>query len=235
MPKKSKNGRKGNKGGNTTLHLVAQSSQVVGKALVNAPQMDFVNKPINWRLTQSPPRNFLSIPHWVQGKVNFSVTLSNTVPVESNQQFNLGQVTDLVGLAGFFDQYCIWAVTVSISPLFEGAGSALYSFGTCVTAIDYDNISNVGAQAAVLAFGTAVVSELNVDSSIQRVIQPTVAPALYTSGASFSGYGVERAWVDSSVTTVPHYGLRAIFNGNTVSGCMVAFDVNYVFGFRNNM
>jgi hypothetical protein len=188
----------------------------------------------SWRLTQSPPRQFLNQICWVQGKTNNIVTISNTVPTEQNYQFSLSDVADLAGLAGFFDQYCIYSVTVSISAIFEGAGSTLYSFGSVVTAIDYDNVASLGSQASLLAFGSSVTTDLNPGQAIQRYLKPCVAPALYNAAASFSGYGVERMWIDSSVRTVPHYGFRSFFTANTVSGNSVAFDINYVFGFRNN-
>jgi hypothetical protein len=198
------------------------------------PQADYERGVPSWDLVQHPPslRNNIT---WVQGKVQIVQTISNSVPTEANQQFQLSFLADLVGLASYFDQYCIYAITASIAPSFEGAGSALYTFGTCITAIDYDNVSNLGSFAAVEAYNSAVVLEMTSGNAIQRFLKPCVAPALYTAGASFSGYGVKRMWIDSSVTTVPHYGLRILFISNSVSGLTATIDLNYVVGFRNNI
>jgi hypothetical protein len=202
--------------------------------MVAFPREDLARPIPDWRLTQVPPipRNNIT---WIQGKRQVVNTISNSVPSEFNLTFFFSDLVDLVGLAGFFDQYCIYSVTVSITPNFEGAGSTLYSFGTCATAIDYDNAGNLGSLNAVEAFESCVITELSPGQTIMRYVKPCVAPALYTSSAAFSGYGVERLWVDSSVTTVPHYALRSFFVNNTVSGLSCTFDLSYVVGLRNNM
>jgi hypothetical protein len=150
--------------------------------------------------------------------------------------FQFADLTTLVGLAPFFDQYCIYSVTVNVTPDYEGAGSTLYTFGSVATAIDYDNTTSLGGGFnALLGYSSAVVAELNTGQSIQRYIKPCVAPALYNASAAFSGYGVSRMWIDSASTSVPHYGFRAIFVSNSVSGLSITYDVNYVIGLRNNI
>lgn len=203
--------------------------------MVQAPQQDFDRRVPSWMLTQTPPKSIRNQIYWIQGKLQTQLTISNSVPTESNYPFQFADLVDLVGLAAFFDQYCLYSVTVNITPDFEGAGSTLYTFGSCVTAIDYDNTTNLGVRDKVLAFSSAVVTELNTGQSVQRYIKPCVAPALYSTGASLSGYGVSRMWVDSNVTTVPHYGFRSFFVSNTVNGLSVTNDFTYIVGLRNNM
>jgi len=219
---------------NAVDQMIVRSSYVVGVAENEFPAQDLLRPMPSWLLTQSPSKNFLNQITWVQAKKQIVTSISNSVPTESNLTFHLSDLPDILGLAGFFDQYCIYAVTVSIHPSFEGAGSTLYTFGTVVTAIDYDNAGTLGSIDAVESYGSAVTHELSPGQGIQRFIKPCVAPALYTSSASFSGYGVQRLWVDSSVTSVPHYGFRSFFVSNTVSGLSCTFDLNYVIGFRNN-
>jgi len=241
MPSKSnrKNrGRRSNRTGgeqSSTDRLIAQSAQVVGRGEVIVPSADFQRRMPSWLLTQTPPRNLRAPITWVQGKLQTVLSISNAVPTENNVTFKFTDLVDLVGLAGYFDQYCIYSVTVNITPDFEGAGSTLYTFGAVATAIDYDNINNLGSFAAVEAYNSCVVAELTPSQSIQRYLKPCVAPALYTSGSGFSGYGVQRMWIDSGITSVPHYGFRSLFISNTVSGLSVSFDFNYVVGLRNNM
>lgn len=241
MPKRAKkrNNNQGRGGSSSSSaraidRLIGQSSNVVGRAEANVPSSDYERGSPSWQIVQHPPslRNNIT---WVQGKVQITQAISNSTPTEANQDFRLSYVTDLAGLASYFDQYCIYAITVSVAPSWEGAGSTLYNFGTCITAIDYDNVNNLSSFTAVEAYQSAVVLEMSPGNAIQRFLKPCVAPALYTSAGSFSGYGVERLWVDSSVTTVPHYGLRVFFISNTVSGLSATIDVNYVIGFRNNM
>jgi hypothetical protein len=230
----SSRGRASTRGSRSIDTEIVKSSVVVGVAENVFPPADLEAPIPNWDLVQRPPslRNNIT---WVQGKLQNIVTVSNSVPTETNIQFRLSDLVDLVGLAGFFDQYCIYAATVSVHPSFEGAGSTLYTFGSIVTAIDYDNVGALGSFDAVASYQSSHIFEMSPGQAVQRFIKPCVAPALYAAGGTFSGYGVKRLWVDSAVTTVPHYGFRSIAISNTVSGLSLTFDVDLVLGFRNNM
>lgn len=234
MPRRQKSSGKGKQRGQGIDRQIAQSSQVVGRNVVQLPSADFTRPVPSFLLTQVP-RSLRNQIHWIQTKINVVTTISNSVPTENNFAFHLSDYPNTSGLAAFFDQYCIYSVSVSITPSFEGAGSTLYTFGTCATAIDYDNIANLASLDAVLAFNSCVVSEMSPGTSIQRYLKPCVAPALYTTGASLAGYSVQRMWVDSANTGVPHYGFRTYFVNNSVSGLSVAIDLNVVFGFRNSI
>jgi len=237
MPNRNRKSRARGRGGNVSVdRMIAQSSQVTGKAFVEAPTADYTRRQPSFALIQNPPKNFMQQIHWVRGKAQAVVTISNSVPTESNFAFTLSGLVDLAGLNAFFDQYCLYSIAVSIAPSFEGAGSTLYSFGTVCTAIDYDNVTNLsGGYVALEAYNSAAVFEMSPGQSIQRFYKPCVAPAIYNSSAAFSGYGVSRCWIDSAQTSVPHYGFRSIFISNTVSGLSCTFDFDVVVGFRNNM
>jgi len=233
---RSSRSRKNRAPNQSTDRAIAQSSTVVGRAMVEVPSADFGRRMPSWLLSQTPPRSLRNQLFWIQGKVQSTHTISNSVPTEVNLSFQFADLTTLVGLAPFFDQYCIYCVTVNVSPDFEGAGSTLYTFGSVCTAIDYDNTSTLsGGFNALLGFSSAVVCELASGQSLQRYLKPCVAPALYNASAAFSGYGVSRMWIDSATTSVPHYGFRAIYVSNTVSGLSVTYDINYVIGLRNNI
>lgn len=237
MPSRNRRTRvnKKNNGNGSVDRQVAQMSQVVGRGMVLAPAADYTRRQPSFQIIQTPPKNFREQIHWVRGSTQAVVTISNSVPTEANYTFTLGGLTDLAGLSGFFDQYCIYSVSVSVSPNFEGAGSTLYSFGTCFTAIDYDNVTSLGSAAAIQAYNSCVTFEMSPGQSVQRYYKPCVAPAIYNTSAAFSGYGVARCWIDSAETGVPHYGFRSFFISNTVSGLSCTLDFDVVVGFRNNM
>lgn len=230
----NKKGSKSSSSTSITDRAIAQSTQVVGRAQVQVPGADFGRRAPSWTLTQTPPRALRNQIIWVQGKYQITQTISNSVPTEKNFTFQFTDLPDLVGLASYFDQYCIYSTTVNLTPDFEGAGSTLYTFGSVVTAIDYDSVSALGAFAQVESYNSAVVTELVSGQSVQRYIKPCVAPALYNTASAFSGYGIQRLWVDSASTGFPHYGFRSIFISNTVSGLSVTFDCNMIVGLRNN-
>jgi len=234
--RQAKKSQRGNSSAYNTDRAIAQSAQVVGRAEVIVPGADFDRKVPSWQLVQAPPKNLRSQLYWIQGKRQQVLTISNSVPTENNVSFQFQDLADLYGLATYFDQYCLYSVTVNITPDFEGAGSTLYTFGAVATAIDYDNTNSLsGGFVALEAFNSCVVAELTPSQSLQRYIKPCVAPALYTSGAAFSGYGVQRLWVDSATPNVLHYDFRSIFISNTVSGLSCSIDYNYVVGLRNNI
>jgi hypothetical protein len=235
--RKNRKGRANNAQGHLqTDKRIAQSAQVVGRGEVIVPSQDFARRMPSWLLVQSPPRELRNQIYWIQGKRQQTLTISNSVPTENNVSFQFQDLTDLYQLTTYFDQYCLYSITVNITPDFEGAGSTLYTFGSVATAIDYDNTNSLGGGFAALeSFNSCVVCELTPSQSLQRYLKPCIAPALYTSGAAFSGYGVQRLWVDSSTPNVPHYGFRSIFIANTVSGLSCTMDYNYVVGLRNNI
>jgi hypothetical protein len=235
--RRNRRARTARRGGEATDREIAQSSQVVGRAFVLAPAVDYRRKQLSFALNQSPPLNFRELITWVRAKHSVSITISNSVPTENNVIFHLSDFSGISGIAAFFDQYAIYSATASITPSFEGAGSTLYTFGTCFTAIDYDNVNALGSADAIQSFNSCVTFEMSPGQSIQRFLKPCVAPAVYTTAGSgtFSGYGVARMWIDSAVTNVPHYGFRSYFIGNSVSGLSCTFDYDVVIGLRNNM
>jgi hypothetical protein len=217
-----------------TDQRIAQSSEVVGKAEVLVPSADFTRRPINFQIVQTPPRNLVQKIAWIQGKHQTVTTISTTAPTEANHSFQLADLVTLSGLSAYFDQYCIYSVTVNITPSYEGAGSTLYTFGTVFTAIDYDSVATGLSSDQIQAFSTCVTFEMSPGQGIQRYIKPCVAPALYATYGTILGYAIGRMWVDSANTSVPHYGFRSLFISNSVVGLSVTFDFNYVIGLRNN-
>jgi len=195
-----------------------------------------MSRPIpNWALTQVP-RSIRNNITWCIGHLQGVTTISSSVPTEANFSFQLGDIIDLSGLGLFFDQYCIYSVVATLTPRQSTPGTGVNSFGTVVTAIDYDNINALGTVSAVLSFQSAMQTELSIGQSVQRYIKPTVAPALYASNnLTLQGFAVGRFWVDSANINVPHYGLRSIYEGNTQNGLVVAYDYTYTLGFRNNI
>jgi len=214
--------------------MIVASSRSTGAGLVNFVKEDLTRRQARWLLTETPPMNISNQIHWVKATSQFArQSVSNTVQTEANFSFALSDLNGVVGLSGFFDQYCIYSVTCSLTPNYIVGSSNTQGFGSLCTAIDYDNIANLGTITAVAAFGTSNMMELSMGVSVQRFIKPAVATALY-SGSAFSNFGIGRTWVDSVNTSTPHYGIRSIYANNQVSGLIVDYDFTYVVGFRNN-
>jgi len=234
MPRKTRYQSRGSKSRQPPAidrELVA-SSRTTGKESTNFPAEDMLRSAPSMSLTQTPPKNIRGQIHWVQAQYSRVSTLSNTVNSEVNYTFALSDISSLNGLTGYFDQYCIYAVVVTVQCNDVGV-SATTETGRGYTAIDYDNIANIGSEAAIQAFGTCVAFVPG-RSVQQRLIKPCVAPAIYNTGSVFTGYGVARAWLDCSSNQIPHYGFRSYFAANGVSGLNIDYIITYIIGFRNN-
>lgn len=214
--------------------MVIQSTRSTATAQVAFPKEDLNRRYRAWILSQSPPRVLSNQIFWIQGKRQSTQVISTTAPTEYNLAFYLTDVVDISGLAGYFDQYCIYSVVVNLS--FNYSGTTPSGLGTCFTAIDFDNIGNLGSSDALESYESCLSSKVLADQSIQRLIHPCVAQALYTTaGPAFAGFAVSRSWIDSANTSIPHYGYRSFFISNVGTTLTALFDVNYVFGFRNNL
>jgi hypothetical protein len=203
----------------------------VGKANVAMVAEDFVRKPQSWEIGNSrPPRNFLSQIHWAQATVTLQQTVSGSSDTELNFLFSLSAITQLAGIAAYFDQYCIYAVTIAATPgPNQGAGG---TYGILCTALDYDNNATLGSLTLVQSYNSAVNTVLNAGQSVQRFLQPCVAPALY-GGSTFSAFGIARNWVDSASPATPHYGYRSYYRFST-TGFTMDYTIAYIIGFRNS-
>jgi hypothetical protein len=212
--------------------MVLASTRSVSAAQNNFPREDLFRRTQSWLLTQSPPRSISNQIYWVQGKVEVNQTISASAPTETNFAFHFSDLTNLAGLASYFDQYCMFSVVVNLNFNYNGATPG--ALGNVVTAIDFDNIATLGSLSAIEAYESALTSKINTTQSIQRLIHPAVSPALY-GGSSFNAFGISRMWVDSANTGVPHYGYRSFFVSNLGTTLTATYDFNFVIGLRNNI
>jgi len=201
--------------------------------MVESVADDLQKKTPSWRLTQSPPRGFLTTIHWLQTNVSYVNvgTIATSGITENNYFFQLYSLNAVNSIVALFDQYCIYAVNVRVQAARESGDSG--NFGSIATAIDYDNVNNLGSFTALQDYSTCVTSQLEPAVSYERFIKPAVAPVVYQS--SGTAYSVDRMWINCSNTSVQHYGLRLMFSGNTASGLTYNVFISYVIGLRNNI
>jgi hypothetical protein len=214
--------------------MIVNSSRASGPGQTNFCREDLGRRPTRWLLVETPPKVIGNQIHWIKATSQFQrQTISTTVQTEANYAFAFTDLPNVSGLAAFFDQYCIYAVSISLTPNYIEGGSNSVGFGSMCTALDYDNVNNLGSITAVAAFGTSQMVELSMGQTVQRFLKPAVAPALY-GGSAFTSFGVARTWIDSASPSVPHYGFRSIFANNQVAGLVINYDVTYIIGLRNN-
>jgi hypothetical protein len=211
--------------------MVASSHHSAAPVSTVMVSQDFNPKVPSWSLTQKPPMNIKSMIYWVQEntQTNFGVA-SGTV--ESNYAFQISAINAVNSYLAIFDQYCIYAVYVRMIPNTEYPATG--TLGSLATAIDYDNTNNLGSWTAIQDYGTVNITQVESGVSVERYIEPCVAPALFNAGGAFTGFGVGRYWVDSANSGVPHYGFRSYTNGSTITYTMLV-NVTYILGFRNTV
>jgi len=192
---------------------------------------DRLNRRQNFNLVQSPPKNFLTSIYWTRQTVTgFDlITTSVSVITENNYAFVLSSLDDYAALCGIFDQYCIYGVTITLTYGAGNSGTSVQTIPVC-TAIDYDNVANLGSMALLTDFGTFNETILTPGVSLVRMVRPCVATAAYVS--SFVGFTTERVWIDSASPGVSHYGFRTIIPATgAVAKVNAVFE--YIVGFRN--
>lgn len=155
------------------------------------------------------------------------ITISNSVYTESNLYFALSDTPISSNITGLFDQYCIYAVVANIC---HSQVSGANYLGRFTSAIDYDSVTNIGTEAAIQQYNTALSSEVSNGLSIQRFIKPCVDVSVYSSS-----YANGRLWIDtSSGSSAQHFGLRMFWYGNSYSPLYVDVLCTYIIGARNS-
>lgn len=217
---------------------IAASHHAAARGDVLTEPSDLTRKQASIKLTQRPPRAFLTSIYWIQEEVTITNTLSSGGGVsESNFNFFLGQMPGASKLAALFDQYCIYCVTlrVVLEPSLSTVVAQNVSYGRIHTAIDFDSSTAVGSEVAIQEYGSVQTSEFLPGKSYERFVKPVVSVLTGASNStSATGGGMDRLWVNSAFPNVPHFGIRILTAGNT-SATSPSFQIylSYVIGVRN--
>jgi len=207
-----------------------------GNAFVLSHRGDLTQTALRFDLGNSrPPINYRSQIVWTEATYSDQISVSGVLGfTERNYQFTCNSSTTLSAMRTIYDQYCIYAAVVRVTP--EIVAGTAYA-GRLVTAIDYDNVNALGSFSAIANFSNALVETVVPGMSMERFVKPCVAPAVYDTGsATFTGYGTGRLWLDSANGTIPHFGLRFGVS-NPVSPLAYTIDITttLIVGFRNSI
>jgi hypothetical protein len=165
---------------------------------------DLVDKRQNMDIVQVPPKQIGNQIYWFKEIITSNLATSSTTYTESNTYWTLGGLTDSSTITALFDQYCIYSVVTSVS---VDGNSPVGVSCSLLTAIDYDNVSNIGP-SGIIQYNSCTETLIGPSTSLVRYVKPCVALAAYTG--SFTGFTTSRTWLNSSSSSVQHYGLRLI-------------------------
>lgn len=236
MPSKNKNRRTSQRKGKKQNYLRSLASSL--HAGVPADRItnnaDFNSRPKSWVLTQTPPKSLRNLIYWFQKTVTFvnGQSISTSVPGEYNYAFTIATVTpEYTYLLNVFDQYAIHSVIIHL--VITNQASSTGIMGRVTTALDYDNVANLGSESSVQEYSTAQTVEVRSGLNIERALMPCVDPQVYQ--VSGTGYGAARMWLDSASTNIPHYGYRSYWSNNLDTNLSFDLIVTSIIGFRNSI
>jgi len=172
-------------------------------------RLDLRCKPPTSRVPDQVPRNLRNKITWATMRYNAALITSGASIVETNFAFGLNATAQSATWLALFDQYCI--VQASITFELQSAYVTSGITGQIYTAIDFDNITNIGSVQAIENFSTCVVTQISAESSVTR----SCKPCLPTDVNGAAGVAVGRQWIDSAFNNVPHYGIRSIIGVST--------------------
>jgi len=140
-------------------------------------------------------------------------------PTFFSQAFQLADLDQYTSFISVFDQYKFNSVEVWIEP--QNTNANITNSGRYVSVVDYDDAAALTTMLQAQDYANALVS--SGQSNQYRRFVPHVAVAEYTG--SFTGFGnVVADWIDSSSSTVKHYGLKVAFEPTSSA---VTYDLTF--------
>jgi hypothetical protein len=237
LPRRSRRKSRRNAGDVASLRIIAMQARPGTSATVNVVADDFRRKALPTAFTIHPPRQLGNQTFWARYSAQTVVSTSTSAIFESNYAFSLSGFitnTQIGSLQGVFDQYAIYCVVASIANNSPEGGTGVIP--QVYTAIDFDNVSNLGSLGAISEFESINVSSIAPGNSVTR----TILPVLSTGGwiATLGGFYpsvLQRSWVDLQYPAMSYYGFRSITNNTPGAAVQLDFTFTLIVAFRNTV
>lgn len=147
-----------------------------------------------------------------------------------NYSFSLNDMPGFTEFQALYDQYKIKAVKVSLFPKFsqsEGPDATMLNSNNLpqvMSILDYDSLATPWLISDLVQYQNLKVSRGNRVHT--RYLKPRNLIQMY-NGIASTGYAVSRSmWLDTSNSSIPHYGLYGIVDTSQVgTGVRVVYDV----------
>jgi hypothetical protein len=148
---------------------------------------------------------------------------------EINQSVSLSTHPQATSWAALFDQFCIpqFSVTWYSQEPPAGTGNILELH----TAIDFDNVTNLGSIAALDDFGSSQVDLLVFNKQVTRSVRPTFK----STASGTASAAVQKGWLDTATPAIAHFGIRAIFAQGTTAAVNYTIETTIWYAFRNSI
>jgi hypothetical protein len=222
---KSSRARTGRGGGKRVV-----SSGLGGMNPVNSGDLR-LKPPSDLNVPMNIPRNIPNMVVWDSVKIAGLISQGGAGLVEQNFIFTITLHPQYASWLTLFDQYCIVQATVEFDSVTPPGQT--YSSPQIYTAIDFDSAANIGTVSAIGDFASSESIVLAPEKRHMRSVRPCCKATIQSSGTSAVNAGVTRQWIDSTATTVQHYGIRSICT--FVGAGAYSFTQTIYFAFRNQI
>jgi len=191
---------------------------------------DLAVRPPSNRIPDKIPRNFLSQVVYDLVKIRQTYTTLTTGVFEQNQTFSLSLHPQSTSWAALFDQWCVLAGSVTLlNPQAPGSTAPEIEVHT---ALDFDNITNLGSLTTIDDYDSSQVDILGPGSRVN--VTRSVKPCLKTSASGNANGALLRTWCDSASPSSAWYGIRCIF-AQTTTAVTFIYETSIWFGFRGRI
>jgi hypothetical protein len=162
-------------------------------------------------------------------KVRSSITTNTGSIVETNYNWQLSTHPEYTAWASLYDQWCIPQVSVTF--MNQEAPGSTSQLPELHSALDFDNVANLGSIQAIDEFGTAAVVTLQPGRGYTRSIRP----CLKIAGSNTTSQAVGREWCDCGVVGTSWNGIRTIFATAAVGTNLIIVETTLWYAFRNSI
>jgi hypothetical protein len=172
-------------------------------------------------------------PYIVKQFVEFGPVSTSSAggEVDFGIAFNLGQLTQASSWTSVFDQYRIKEIELWMTPTTSTAtvGNSNFDSYRVYSVIDYDDDSSTAA-SSLLQYEN--VCDTGRNEGVYRKWRPHMASQLATSGGVALAQNIPSTWINSSQTTVKHYGFKCA-QLSTSTSTVIQLRARFTVEFRN--
>lgn len=219
------------------LSLIARQARPGTSATSNVVADDFRRKAMSTAFTLHPPRSLGNQTFWARYSAQAVVSTSTTAIFESNYSFSLSGFitnTQITSLAGVFDQYALYCVVCCIANNSPEGGTGVIP--QVYTALDYDNVTNLGSIGAISEFESINVTSIAPGNSVCRTVLPMLSTAGFSATiGTYNPAVLQRSWVDLGYPATSYYGFRSITNNTPGAAVQLDFTFTLIVAFRNTV
>lgn len=170
--------------------------------------------------------------HYFKRHVDLGIiNLTNAGITSQGWSFQLNEVPNYTEFTNLYDQYKLCAAAVKFIPLQTvsqisptGVGNFNIRFATV---IDYDSSGAFATFDDAREFSTCKVKACTQYHT--RYIKPRIRSANENDSNTIVASGTRKMWLSTTVTNIPHYGLRYVFEAIPTPSYVMQYKVEAVY------